>query len=81
GQTLSVTSTDAAGNTSSAATISAPDTTVPAEPSGIQLSDDGKTIFGKGEVGSTVTVTDASGKALGTGTVGADGTFSVTLTT
>ncbi|SEQ32438.1 type I secretion C-terminal target domain (VC_A0849 subclass) [Rosenbergiella nectarea] len=81
GQTLSVTSTDAAGNTSSAATISAPDTTVPAEPSGVQLSDDGKTISGKGEVGSTVTVTDASGKALGTGTVGADGTFSVTLTT
>uniref|UniRef100_UPI001F4E4AC8 Ig-like domain-containing protein n=1 Tax=Rosenbergiella nectarea TaxID=988801 RepID=UPI001F4E4AC8 len=44
GQTLSVTSADAVGNTSSATTITAPDTMAPTEPSGIQLSDDGKTI-------------------------------------
>ncbi|WP_241582200.1 Ig-like domain-containing protein, partial [Rosenbergiella nectarea] len=41
----------------------------------------GSIVTGKGEVGSTVTVTDTSGKELGTGTVGADGSFSVTLTT
>ncbi|WP_241651008.1 Ig-like domain-containing protein, partial [Rosenbergiella nectarea] len=81
GQTLSVTSTDAAGNTSSAATITAPDTMAPTEPSGIQLSDDGKTITGKGEAGSTVTVKDGEGKELGHATVGSDGTFSVTLPT
>ncbi|WP_241640889.1 Ig-like domain-containing protein, partial [Rosenbergiella epipactidis] len=54
GQTLSVTATDAAGNISPAATITAPDTTAPAEPSGVQLSDDGLTVTGKGEAGSTV---------------------------
>ncbi|WP_241651126.1 Ig-like domain-containing protein, partial [Rosenbergiella nectarea] len=56
GQILSVVSTDTAGNASDAANVTAKDTTAPTEPSGIQLSDDGKTISGKGEVGSTVTV-------------------------
>ncbi|WP_241640857.1 Ig-like domain-containing protein, partial [Rosenbergiella epipactidis] len=67
------------GNTSAAATITAPDTTAPAEPSGVQLSDDGKTISGKGEAGSTVAIKDADGNTLASATVGSDGTFSVTL--
>ncbi|WP_241618962.1 Ig-like domain-containing protein, partial [Rosenbergiella epipactidis] len=79
GQTLSVSATDAAGNVSPAATITAPDTTAPAEPSGVQLSDDGKTISGKGEAGSTVAIKDADGNTLASATVGSDGTFSVTL--
>ncbi|WP_241640862.1 Ig-like domain-containing protein, partial [Rosenbergiella epipactidis] len=66
-------------NTSAAATITAPDTTAPAEPSGVQLSDDGKTISGKGEAGSTVAIKDANGNTLASATVGRDGTFSVTL--
>ncbi|WP_241651125.1 Ig-like domain-containing protein, partial [Rosenbergiella nectarea] len=56
GQILSVVLTDTAGNASDPASVTAKDTTVPAEPSGVQLSDDGKTITGKGEAGSTVTV-------------------------
>ncbi|WP_241651127.1 Ig-like domain-containing protein, partial [Rosenbergiella nectarea] len=66
---------DAVGNMSSAKTITAPDTTAPTEPSGVQLSDDGKTVTGKGEAGSTVTVKDAEGNTLGSATVGSDGTF------
>ncbi|WP_241587782.1 Ig-like domain-containing protein, partial [Rosenbergiella epipactidis] len=79
GQTLSVTATDVAGNVSPAATITAPDTTVPAAPSGVQLSDDGLTVTGKGEAGSTVAIKDADGNTLASATVGSDGTFSVTL--
>ncbi|MCL9669391.1 Ig-like domain-containing protein, partial [Rosenbergiella epipactidis] len=79
GESLTVTATDAAGNSSPAATITAPDTTAPAEPSGVQLSDDGKTITGKAEVGATISVKDSDGKELGHVTVGSDGTFSVTL--
>ncbi|WP_241582182.1 Ig-like domain-containing protein, partial [Rosenbergiella nectarea] len=56
GQTLSVVSTDTTGNASDPASVTAKDTTAPVEPSGVQLSDDGKTITGKGEAGSTVTV-------------------------
>ncbi|MBT0731124.1 Ig-like domain-containing protein, partial [Rosenbergiella nectarea] len=56
-------------------------TTAPAEPSGVQLSDDGKTITGKAEAGSTVTVNDGNGEELGHVTVGSDGSFSVTLPT
>ncbi|WP_420910026.1 Ig-like domain-containing protein, partial [Rosenbergiella epipactidis] len=41
GQTLSVTATDAAGNVSSVATITATDTTAPATPTDVQVSDDG----------------------------------------
>ncbi|WP_241604195.1 Ig-like domain-containing protein, partial [Rosenbergiella nectarea] len=51
------------------------------EPSGVQLSDDGKTITGKGEAGSTISVKDGNGKELGHVTVGSDGTFSMTLPT
>ncbi|WP_241604211.1 Ig-like domain-containing protein, partial [Rosenbergiella nectarea] len=56
GQSLTVTATDAAGNTSSAATVTAPtiDTTAPAEPTAT-LSEDGKTITGQAEAGSTIT--------------------------
>ncbi|WP_241613430.1 Ig-like domain-containing protein, partial [Rosenbergiella epipactidis] len=81
GETLSATATDTAGNTSAATTTSAPDTTAPAVPSDVQLSDDGITVTGKGDVGSIVTVKDTEGNTLGSATVGSDGTFSVTLTT
>ncbi|MBT0731752.1 Ig-like domain-containing protein, partial [Rosenbergiella nectarea] len=57
------------------------DTTAPTEPSGMQLSDEGKTISGKAEAGSTVTVKDAEGNTLGSATVGSDGTFTITLPT
>ncbi|AJA12749.1 hypothetical protein RPPX_05120 [Pseudomonas putida S12] len=39
----------------------------------------GSQLSGRGEVGTTVQVRDAAGNILATGTVAADGTFSVTL--
>ncbi|QGX91310.1 BapA prefix-like domain-containing protein [Tatumella sp. TA1] len=79
GQTLSVTAADAAGNTSSAASATTPDTTAPAAPTDVVVSDDGVTVTGKAEAGSTVAIKDAAGKTLGSATVGADGSFTATL--
>ncbi|WP_241575578.1 Ig-like domain-containing protein, partial [Rosenbergiella nectarea] len=69
------------GNTSTATTTSAPDTTAPAAPTDVAVSADGDTVTGKAEAGSTVVIKDAEGNTLGSATVGSDGTFSVTLTT
>ncbi|WP_241575868.1 Ig-like domain-containing protein, partial [Rosenbergiella nectarea] len=59
------TATDTAGNTSPAATVTAPtiDTTAPTEPTAT-LSDDGTTITGQAEAGSTVSVKDDAGNEL-----------------
>lgn len=78
-QALSVTLTDAAGNTSSATALNAPDLTPPANASNLIISADGTTLTGSGEVGATVTVRSASGTVLQTAVVQPDGTFSVTL--
>ncbi|HEL3864021.1 TPA: BapA prefix-like domain-containing protein [Stenotrophomonas maltophilia] len=57
-----------------------PDTTPPAAPTGLAFSADGRTLTGSGEVGATVRVdTNGDGQPDATGTVGADGRFSVTL--
>uniref|UniRef100_UPI001F4D96EF Ig-like domain-containing protein n=1 Tax=Rosenbergiella collisarenosi TaxID=1544695 RepID=UPI001F4D96EF len=51
GQTLSVISTDPAGNASTPATVVAKDATAPAAPTGVQVSGDGETVTGKAEAG------------------------------
>ncbi|WP_241650322.1 Ig-like domain-containing protein, partial [Rosenbergiella collisarenosi] len=79
GQTLSATATDASNNTSSAATTTAPDTTAPAAPTDVVVSDDGVTVTGKAEAGSTVAIKDANGTTIGSATVDADGSFTATL--
>ena len=79
GQTLLVTSTDAAGNVSATTTIQAPDTTPPAAVTNLVISPDGDLLAGRGEVGADVTVRDANGNSIGTGVVGATGSFTVTL--
>ncbi|WP_272905092.1 BapA/Bap/LapF family large adhesin [Pseudomonas petrae] len=79
GQNLSVTATDAAGNVSAAAPYQAADTTAPAAASNLAVSADGLTLGGTGEAGATVVVRDASGNALGTATVAANGSFTVGL--
>ncbi|WP_406852325.1 Ig-like domain-containing protein [Brevundimonas sp. BH3] len=56
-----------------------PDTTAPAAPGNLQFSPDGSKLGGTAEAGSTITVRDASGKVIGTGTTGSDGRFEVTL--
>ena len=88
GQALQVTAQDAAGNTSAAGTISAPDdglgnppdSTPPDAPSGLLIDPTGRQLSGRGEAGSTVQVRDAQGNLIGSGLVGADGNFSITLT-
>lgn len=57
-----------------------PDVTPPAAPTGLAISADGKTITGNAEAGSTVTIKDANGNVIGTGTAGSDGSFTITLT-
>ncbi|MGO2200355.1 BapA/Bap/LapF family large adhesin [Pseudomonas helleri] len=79
GETLNVTLTDKAGNISQVGSVVAGDTTAPEAPTGLGVSADGLTLSGKGEVGSTVTVKDAAGNVIGSGPVGADGSFEITL--
>ncbi|WP_257205260.1 Ig-like domain-containing protein, partial [Pseudomonas monteilii] len=83
GQALKVSAADAAGNISPVASITAPDvdnpdTTAPAQPTDLALAD-GVTFTGRGEPGATVQVRDAAGSLIGSGVVGADGLFSLTL--
>ncbi|MBF7143924.1 MULTISPECIES: BapA/Bap/LapF family large adhesin [Pseudomonas] len=81
GVTLSVNATDAAGNTSADATVGlpalpdGPDVTAPAAATDVAISGDGTVLSGRGEAGATVTLYDAAGNVLITGTVAADGAF------
>ncbi|WP_409308227.1 BapA/Bap/LapF family large adhesin, partial [Pectobacterium sp. B1J-3] len=79
GETVTVTATDAAGNTSEVTSAIAPDTTAPAVPTDVEVAEDGTSVSGNAEPGSTVTLTDADGNALGEVTVGEDGSFTVPL--
>lgn len=79
GETLTVTIKDKGGNVSEPGTVVAQDTTAPAAPTSMTVSEDGLTLSGEGEPGGVVTARNAGGTALGDGTVSADGTFSVTL--
>ncbi|MFP3926100.1 BapA/Bap/LapF family large adhesin [Pseudomonas sp. W5-36] len=79
GELLSIVQRDAAGNPSVGAPVTAPDNTPPALPVLAPLSGDGLILTGTGEAGATVKVTSATGASLGTTTVLADGSFSVTL--
>ncbi|MBT0731746.1 Ig-like domain-containing protein, partial [Rosenbergiella nectarea] len=54
------------------------DTTPPAEPTAT-LSEDGKTITGQAEAGSTITVKDAQGNTLGSEKADDTGSFSINL--
>jgi hypothetical protein len=80
GEELSVTQTDAGGNTSPATDISAPDTSAPDAPTG-SLAADGLTVTGTGEAGATITIRAANGSVLGTALVAGDGSYTATLTT
>ncbi|WP_213716523.1 BapA/Bap/LapF family large adhesin [Cedecea lapagei] len=81
GETLMVTATDAANNTSSPAAVIAQDHTPPALPTNLTFNEDGSILTGKAEAGSTVKVTDALGNPLGQAVAGPDGSFTITLTT
>ena len=57
------------------------DSTPPDAPTDLAFDPTGTLLSGRGEPGSTVTVKDANGRVIGTGTVGADGNFQVNLDT
>ncbi|KFC95538.1 Ig-like domain-containing protein, partial [Leminorella grimontii] len=57
------------------------DTTPPGAPGNLVISVDGKTVSGTAEPGSSVTVRDADGNVIGTGTTGDDGQFTIDLNT
>ncbi|MCG8163836.1 hypothetical protein JMY81_23980, partial [Brenneria goodwinii] len=78
GEEVSAVASDAAGNASAPVSVAAPDSTAPDAPVAA-ISEDGLTVSGTAEAGSTVTITDADGNVLGSVTVGEDGSFSVPL--
>ncbi|MCL2891205.1 Ig-like domain-containing protein, partial [Brenneria tiliae] len=65
GETVTVTVTDAASNISTPTTATAPDLTAPSAPVDLLVAEDGAAVSGNAEAGSTVTITDAAGNALG----------------
>ncbi|RYZ86752.1 MAG: BapA prefix-like domain-containing protein, partial [Moraxellaceae bacterium] len=79
GQVVEVTATDAAGNTSVAVDIAAPDSTAPASPEGVSINATGTVVTGKAEAGSVVSIKIADGTEVGRATVGTDGQFSINL--
>ncbi|MCU1727182.1 Ig-like domain-containing protein, partial [Pseudomonas sp. 7P_10.2_Bac1] len=79
GETLGVTLTNDQDLSSPSISVVAGDTTAPAAPTNLVVSTDGLELSGKGEAGSTVTVKNAAGEVIGTGVVGADGSFTAIL--
>ena len=78
GETLPVTATDKAGNTSEQASTVVTDTTAPTVPSVNPVTSDDTQITGKAEPGSTVTVTFPDGTTA-TGTTDADGNYTIDI--
>ncbi|MGC9603639.1 Ig-like domain-containing protein [Staphylococcus warneri] len=80
GETLPVTATDKDGNKSEPATTVVTDTTAPTVPTVNPVTSDDKTITGKAEPGSTVTVTFPDGNTA-SGTTDEDGNYTITIPT
>ncbi|MES3707973.1 Ig-like domain-containing protein, partial [Pseudomonas putida] len=78
-ENLEVTLTDGAGNVSAPGTVTAPDATAPLAPTDLAINEQGTTLTGRAEPGSTVSVRATGGVVLGTAVAGADGQFSITL--
>ncbi|REI33884.1 Ig-like domain-containing protein, partial [Staphylococcus felis] len=76
GETIKVTSTDKAGNTSEAATTTVEDKSAPDTPTVNPVTSETEVITGTGEVGSTVTVTFPDGTTA-TGIVDEEGRYEV----
>ncbi|MBC1284296.1 autolysin modifier protein [Listeria booriae] len=76
GRTLQVTLTDAAGNESTATTVTVQSSTL-AAPTILPVTADDTSVKGTGVAGATVTLT--IGNATYTGTVATDGTYTITI--
>ena len=78
GQSLTVVSTDLAGNSSLPQTVVAADTTVPDPVTELNITSGYTLLSGRGQPGALVSVSQ-DGQVIGTATVLEDGTFGVTL--
>lgn len=81
GEILTAIVKDPANLTSPPATALAPDTTPPQPAGNLDVSDDGATVTGTAEPGSTVTIRDPDGNPIGLGQTDGEGNFTVTLDT
>lgn len=79
GETLSAVATDRAGNEGPASSLPVPDITPPAAPTALTVAATGDSVSGEAEVDARISVRDATGQEIGTGTVGADGKFTVNI--
>lgn len=80
GEVLDVIAKDPANNESQPGHADAPDTTDPLAPTNLHVSDDGTTVTGNAEPGSTVSIKGLDGVEIGSGKAGDNGDFAVTLT-
>lgn len=78
GIVLKVQSVDAAGNASEAKVVTVADVTAPASPTVKEVTDQTTSLSGTAEIGTEVTA-KAGQTILGTGLVGSDGTYSITI--
>ncbi|EPA9174987.1 TPA: Ig-like domain-containing protein, partial [Acinetobacter baumannii] len=78
GESLSATASDQSGNATAPKTIIAPDTTAPSSLTA-SIGTAGKVVTGVTEANAVVTVKNAAGIVVGTGTADATGKYSVTL--
>ncbi|WP_039030050.1 Ig-like domain-containing protein [Leclercia adecarboxylata] len=79
GETLSAVATDRAGNEGPEAPLIVPDTTAPAAPTALVVAETGDSVSGEAEANARISIRDATGQEIGTGTVEADGKFSVNI--
>ncbi|MGK7831383.1 Ig-like domain-containing protein, partial [Acinetobacter baumannii] len=78
GESLSATASDQSGNATAPKTIIAPDTTAPSSLTA-SIGTAGKVVTGVTEANAVVTVKNAAGIVVGTGTADATGKYSITL--
>jgi len=79
GETLSAVATDRAGNEGPEAPLIVPDITAPAAPTALVVAETGDSVSGEAEANARISIRNASGQEIGTGTVEADGKFTVNI--
>lgn len=81
GKVGQVIATDSYGNQSAPHEVIAGKDTVAPDPAKFQIAQDGQTVTGKAEVNTKVLIIDDKGNTIGSGIVGSNGKFTVTLDT
>lgn len=80
GETVTVLAEDKAGNIGPSTSFLAPDITPPGAPTGVTIASSGAVLTGFAEMGATITINDAKGNVIATGTAnGPGGSFAIPL--